>query len=69
MTIQIKLRRKYIVGKLQSGPYKPRTGQSGNKSIWGHLFASWKKHEPGKSLHAKEVERQKNLPKRVHRVK
>ena len=67
MTVRIKLKEKYFVGKMQSGGYAPRTNQGGsnNRSLGAELFQEWAKKEPGKSQHKTEKERQASMKKRV----
>lgn len=63
--IEIKIREKYIIGKVAGGPYKPATNQKGKESLGQSLHSSWIKHEPGRTIHAEDKKRQLELPKKI----
>lgn len=63
--IPIKVRRKYMVGKIQGSSKPSGANQKRDKSLHAYLFAAWIQHEPGRSMHAADKVRQKALPKKI----
>jgi len=69
MTISIKLRRKYTEAKIGGdGSSKPSANQKRALSLRAALHESWVRHEPGRTIHAEDVKRQKGLAKRIRVV-
>ena len=54
-----------MVGKIQGFPSKPSSNQKKQESMTEALFASWVKHEPGKTIHAEDKKRQRALPQKI----